>query len=125
MSYNPAIRHRRSICLNGSESSQTGSYFITICAQNRRSLFGEIMDGKMRLNELGRMIHFTGFHLLNHIKNIELIPSAIMHIIHAEEFESVGAGSKPALVSLSEIVWQFKMFPAANAENPRLATELL
>ena len=125
MSYNPAIRHRRSIRLNGSESSQTGSYFITICAQNRRSLFGEIMDGKMRLNELGRMIHFTGFHLLNHIKNIELIPSAIMHIIHAEEFESVGAGSKPALVSLSEIVWQFKMFPATNAENPRLTTELL
>ena len=125
MSYNPAIRHRRSICLNGSESSQTGSYFITICAQNRRSLFGEIMDGKMRLNELGRMIHFTGFQLLNHIKNIELIPSAIMHIIHAEEFESVGAGSKPALVSLSEIVWQFKTFPATNAENPRLTTELL
>ncbi|HPS48962.1 MAG TPA: hypothetical protein PKX37_10835, partial [Flexilinea sp.] len=117
--------HRRSIRLNGSESSQTGSYFITICAQNRRSLFGEIMDGKMRLNELGRMIHFTGFHLLNHIKNIELILSAIMHIIHAEEFESVGAGSKPALVSLSEIVWQFKMFPATNAENPRLTTELL
>jgi len=79
----------------------------------------------MRLNELGRMIHFTGFHLLNHIKNIELILSAIMHIIHAEEFESVGAGSKPALVSLSEIVWQFKTFPATNAENPRLATELL
>ncbi len=125
MSYNPAIRHRRSIRLSGSESSQTGSYFITICTQNRRSLFGEIMDGKMRLNELGRMIHFTGFHLLNHIKNIELIPSAIMHIIHAEEFESVGAGSKPALVSLSEIVWQFKMFPATNAENPRLTTELL
>ena len=125
MSYNPTIRHCRSIRLNGSESSQTGSYFITICAQNRQSLFDEIMDGKMRLNELGRMIHFTGFHLLNHIKNIELILSAIMHIIHAEEFESVGAGSKPALVSLSEIVWQFKMFPATNAENPRLATELL
>ena len=100
MSYNPAIRHRRSIRLNGSESSQTGSYFITIWAQNRQSLFGEIVDGEMRLNELRK-------------------------IIHAEKFESVGAGSKPALLSLSEIVWQFKTFPAVNAEKPRLAAELL
>ena len=46
-------------------------------------------------------------------------------IIHAEKFESVGAGSKPALLSLSEIVWQFKTFPAVNAEKPRLATESL
>ncbi len=46
-------------------------------------------------------------------------------IIHAEKFVSVGAGSKPALVSLSEIVWQFKTFPAVNAEKPRLAAELL
>jgi len=125
MSYNPTIRHCRSIRLNGSESSQTGSYFITICVQNRQSLFGEIVDGEMRLNELGRMIHFTGFHLVNHIKNIELILFAIIHIIHAEKFESVGAGSKPALLSLSENVWQFKTFPAVNAEKPRLAAELL
>jgi len=100
MSYNPMIRHPRSIRLNGSESSQMGSYFITICAQNRQSLFGEIVDGEMRLNELRK-------------------------IIHAEKFVSVGAGSKPALVSLSEIVWQFKTFPAVNAEKPRLAAELL
>jgi hypothetical protein len=45
MSYNPTIRHCRSIRLNGSESSQTGLIFLTICVQNRQSLFGEIVDG--------------------------------------------------------------------------------
>jgi hypothetical protein len=74
------------------------------------------------------MIHFYGtvpFWLNTYIKIFELILFAIIHIILAEKFESVVGGSKPTLVSLSEIVWQFKMFPATNAENPRLTTELL
>lgn len=32
-----------------------GVYFITICTNNRKCLFGEIVDGKMRLNETGSM----------------------------------------------------------------------
>jgi REP element-mobilizing transposase RayT len=53
MQYDPAIHHRRSIRLKGYDYSQAGAYFVTICAQNRECLFGEIVDGKMQWNEAG------------------------------------------------------------------------
>ena len=56
MTYHPARHHRRSIRLRGYDYSQAGAYFVTICANNRECLFGEVVDGKMRLNDAGRMI---------------------------------------------------------------------
>lgn len=32
-----------------------GAYFITICTKNRKHFFGEIIEGKMILNEIGRL----------------------------------------------------------------------
>ncbi len=54
--YNPQIHHRRSIRLKGYDYSQAGLYFITICCQDRACLFGEIINGKMILNDAGKMI---------------------------------------------------------------------
>jgi REP element-mobilizing transposase RayT len=56
MKYNPEIHHRRSIRLKGYDYSQEGLYFITICTHNRKCLFGEITDGKMILNEIGKIV---------------------------------------------------------------------
>lgn len=56
MKYNPAIHHRRSIRLKGYDYTWAGVYFITICTQDRACLFGEIVAGEMRLNEVGRII---------------------------------------------------------------------
>lgn len=56
MKYNPALHHRHSIRLKGYDYSQTGAYFITACTQKRECLFGEIEEGKMRLNEAGLMV---------------------------------------------------------------------
>jgi REP element-mobilizing transposase RayT len=47
---------RRSIRLKGYDYSQSGTYFVTICTQNRESLFGESREGEMRLNDAGRMV---------------------------------------------------------------------
>ncbi len=55
MRYDPDIHHRRSIRLKDYDYSQAGAYFITICTQNRECLFGEIKDGQMRLNEMGKI----------------------------------------------------------------------
>ena len=49
-------RNRRSIRLQGYDYSQAGAYFVTICTQNRECLFGEIMNGEMRLNDAGRIV---------------------------------------------------------------------
>jgi REP element-mobilizing transposase RayT len=33
-----------------------GMYFITICTQNREHYFGDIINGKMQLNEIGKIV---------------------------------------------------------------------
>ncbi len=47
-------RHRpQSMRVQGYDYSQAGAYFVTVCAHDRARLFGEIVDGEMRLNEAG------------------------------------------------------------------------
>ena len=48
--------HRRSVRLTGYDYSQAGAYFITTCVQDRMLLFGEAVDGEMRLNEYGEIV---------------------------------------------------------------------
>ncbi|MFN8396000.1 MAG: transposase [Bacteroidia bacterium] len=51
--YNPEIHHRRSIRLQGYDYAQSGLYYVTICAQGQRCIFGTVFDSQMHLNELG------------------------------------------------------------------------
>jgi putative transposase len=55
--YNPKIHNRRSIRLKGYDYSKAGLYFITICVQDRKHLFGEVIDGEMVLNEYGEIAY--------------------------------------------------------------------
>ena len=48
--------HRKSPRLSGYDYSQEGAYFVTVCVQDRLYLFGEVVDGNMRLNPAGQMI---------------------------------------------------------------------
>ena len=54
--YNPEIHHRHSIRLKEYDYSSEGLYFITVCAQDKKCMFGKIINGDMYLNEAGRMI---------------------------------------------------------------------
>ena len=54
--YNPDIHHRRSIRLKGYDYSRSGLYFITLCVVDRICVFGNIVDGKMQLNDIGRLV---------------------------------------------------------------------
>ncbi len=56
MPYDPEKHHRRSIRLKGYGYAQPGAYFVTIVTQNRVCLFGRVVDGKMMLNEWGRIV---------------------------------------------------------------------
>ncbi|MBC7237764.1 MAG: hypothetical protein H5T69_18130, partial [Chloroflexi bacterium] len=56
MKYDPERHHRRSIRLKGYDYTQPGAYFVTIVTQDRARLFGEVVDGEMRLNDAGRMV---------------------------------------------------------------------
>jgi hypothetical protein len=55
VSYNPLIHHHRSIRLPGYDYTQPGAYFVTVVARGRLRIFGEIVDGAMRLNEYGNI----------------------------------------------------------------------
>ncbi|MEI7590680.1 MAG: hypothetical protein WCJ49_05150 [Deltaproteobacteria bacterium] len=48
--------NRRSIRLRGYDYSQSGAYFITICTNNKRGLFGNVVDGEMVLNSVGEIV---------------------------------------------------------------------
>jgi REP element-mobilizing transposase RayT len=76
--FNPLIHHRRSIRLKGYDYSQAGLYFITICCQDRRCLFGEIIDGKMILNEYGQIAYDEWVKTPEIRKNVELGEFIIM-----------------------------------------------
>ena len=57
--------HRRSIRLPGCDYTQPGAYFITICTLNRECLFGDIANGEMVLNEMGKIAHQYWLDILN------------------------------------------------------------
>jgi len=59
MKFDPDKHHRRSIRLKDYDYSSPGAYFVTICAQNREFMFGEISFGEMILNDAGKMIETT------------------------------------------------------------------
>jgi len=78
MKYNPDIHHRRSVRLTGYDYSQPGYYFVTICTQNGRPLFGEIQKGAMILNDAGKMIGRWWNELKNKYANIEIDEYVVM-----------------------------------------------
>jgi len=45
-----------SIRLKDWDYSSNGYYYITICTKNREHFFGEIKDGEMVLNEIGKIV---------------------------------------------------------------------
>jgi len=91
MTYNPAIHHRHSIRLKGYDYSQAGLYFITICTQNRACLFGNIENGKMILNNAGRMVESEWLKLPQRFKNIALHEFVVMPNHFHAILEIVGA----------------------------------
>ncbi|HOJ33530.1 MAG TPA: transposase [Candidatus Hydrogenedentes bacterium] len=56
MPYDPNRHHRRSIRLKAYDYTEPGAYFITIVTHERMPLFGDIVNGEMRLNEYGQIV---------------------------------------------------------------------
>jgi len=64
--------------LKGYDYGNTGLYFITICTANREYDFGEIINGKMQLSNLGVLADVFWHEIKNHSKNIELHQFVVM-----------------------------------------------
>jgi REP element-mobilizing transposase RayT len=70
--------HRRSIRLHDYDYSQNGAYFVTICCQNKACLFGEIVNGEVRLNDAVKMVEKWWYELANKFPTFELDQFIIM-----------------------------------------------
>jgi putative transposase len=85
MSYNPNIHHRKSIHLKGYDYSQAGLYFITICVQDRKCLFGKIENDEMILNDAGIIAYQQWEKLPERFINMELDVFQIMPQSYARD----------------------------------------
>jgi REP element-mobilizing transposase RayT len=71
MKYDPSLHHRRSIRLREYDYSSAGMYFVTVCAENRECLFGDIDNGEIRMNAAGEMVTRWYWELENKFPDIE------------------------------------------------------
>ncbi len=111
MSYSPHSHHRRSIRLKEYDYSQPGAYFVTICTHDRACLFGGVVDGEMRLNEFGEMVHECWQAIPDHFPHAMLDEFVIMpnhvhgiiSIVDAAIVDNVGATHASPLKSASSL----------------------
>ncbi len=143
MKYNPDKHHRQSIRLKGYDYASAGAYFITLCAFQKQHLFGEVVDGKMVLNELGSIVHFEWkwteivrptidmdvyVVMPNHLHGIVVFGSDENPILRKNDIAGdVGADSCPPLQpplhrpkrSLGSFISQFKATTTKRINNLR------
>jgi REP element-mobilizing transposase RayT len=79
--------NRRSLRLKGYDYAQAGAYFVTICTQGRVCLFGEVVDGEMRLNAAGAVVDAEWHGLPRRFPGIQtdafvVMPNHVHGIIH-------------------------------------------
>jgi REP-associated tyrosine transposase len=123
-----AVRRRRSLRLRDYDYSQPGIYFVTVCTVGRALLFGNVVEGNVRLNDAG---HATGkvwaelprYYFGLEVDAFVLMPNHIHGIIvlhgtgnrpplagglPASPRPLEGAGTAPLRVTLGQAVARFK-----------------
>lgn len=102
------LPNRHSIRLPSYDYSESGLYFITICSQNRENIFGEIIDGKMILNEIGKIIESAWLSLPDRFPVVldafQIMPNHVHMII---QIVSNGRDDR-APTTLGKIIAYFK-----------------
>ncbi len=78
MKYNPEKHRRRSIRVQGYDYSQPGWYFVTIVTHDRQNLFGRIENGKMILNDGGKIVRKCWLEIPDHYPNVNLDEFIVM-----------------------------------------------
>jgi REP element-mobilizing transposase RayT len=76
--FDPQRHHRRSIRLKGFDYASAGAYFVTIVTHQRDTLFGEIINGEMQLNNFGHIADECWRAIPDHFPNVELGAYVVM-----------------------------------------------
>ncbi len=67
---------RKPLRLKHYDYSEPGFYFVTACTCGRQHLFGQIVNGAMQLNEMGKIVHNEWIKTIR--SNVELDEFIIM-----------------------------------------------
>lgn len=128
MNPNTTLPHRRNLRLPEFDYSQHGAYFMTIVTQDRKTLFGQVFDQGMVLNEAGNMMkevidqipeHYPGINvevsviMPNHVHILFLIADVVAgpracHMVQADTGQPQGVTPTQEQLSLPEIVHRIK-----------------
>ena len=117
MRYDADKHRRRSIRLNDYDYGQSGAYFVTVCTKNRECLFGEVVDGAMRSNELGRAAADSWEWLGRQYEQISLdawviMPNHLHGVIILDDLRKGGSRTAPTAgiktKTLGRVVGAFK-----------------
>lgn len=115
VNFDPDKHHRHSIRLRDYDYSQPGAYFVTVCVKDRKCLFGEVMDGAMRLNDTGRAVQAEWVRLPERFLSVSLdefviMPNHLHGIIHvgAPFMAPAEPGAINRALTLGEMVRTFK-----------------
>ena len=95
---------RRSIRLKGYDYSQAGAYYVTIVTWHREFLFGDVVNGEMKLNKVGKIVEWEWLELPKRLSYIELVTHVVMpNHFHGILYihETVGATRQGQTMSLS------------------------
>lgn len=121
---------RKRLRLAGFNYSESGAYFVTICAKDRARLFGEISNGVMCVNRFGGIVQECWNDLQNHYATIAVDAFVVMPnhvhgiIVIVERDRTVGEGLRPSPTGverhgLPEIMRAFKSFSARRINEIR------
>ena len=75
---NHSDHNRKRTRLANFDYSAVGMYFVTICTANREHFFGEICDGKMILNDCGKIADKCWREIPTHFPNTKLDEFVVM-----------------------------------------------
>jgi len=129
MPANKELPDRRFPRRAGFDYSSAAIYFVTICTNEKRVLFGRIAGSQILANRFGKIVQETWHELPDHYSRVHLDCFALMpNHVHGvlALVDPVGAGLRPARVQthhgLSEIIRAFKGFSsrAISELNPSL-----
>ncbi|HET6273893.1 MAG TPA: transposase [Bacteroidota bacterium] len=83
-------RRRNSLRLSGYDYSRPGGYFVTICTAGRRCILGKVVDGKVELSHVGKIVESCWRQISDHFPGIrvsvfQIMPNHVHGIIEIKE----------------------------------------
>jgi REP element-mobilizing transposase RayT len=118
---------RKPLRFQGYDYSQPGAYFVTVCTDDRRCLFGQIIGGVVQLSKFGSAVEACWQALTQHYSHVELdsfvvMPNHIHGIVRLTDGAAIDERGKTRH-GLPEIIRAFKAFSSRQINALRHRTE--